>query len=92
MLLARVIGTMNATLKHPAFEGHKILLVEPLSDELSRKGDPFLAVDCVQAGVGATVLVAREGGSARIAVGDDKAPIHAAILGIVDFAGDRKID
>ncbi len=91
MLLARVIGTMNATLKHPAYDGHKILLVEPLSDSLERKGDPFLAIDTVQAGVGATVLVAREGGSARMAVGDDKAPIHAAILGIVDFAGDRDV-
>ena len=93
MLIARVIGTMNATLKHPAYEGQKILLVEPLSDDtLERRGDPFLAVDCVQAGVGATVLVAREGGSARMAVGDDSAPIHAAIMGIVDFVGERKID
>jgi microcompartment protein CcmK/EutM len=90
MLIARVIGTINATLKHEAFEGHKILLVQPLTDDLKDKGDPFLAVDVVQAGVGATVLVAREGGSARIAVGDDHAPIHAAILGIVDMVGESK--
>ncbi len=91
MLLAKVIGTMNATLKHAAFEGHKILLVQPLTDDLQEKGETFLAVDVVQAGIGATVLVAREGGSARIAAGDDSAPIHAAILGIVDMVGDKHI-
>lgn len=92
MLIARVVGTMNATLKHPDFEGHKILLVQPLTDDLSKeKGEAFLAVDTVQAGVGATVLVVREGGSARIAVGKDDAPVHAAILGIVDMVGDQRV-
>lgn len=91
MLIAKVIGTMNATLKHPDYEGHKILLVQPLGDDLAEKGDAFLAVDTVQAGVGATVLVVREGGSARIAVGKDDAPVHAAILGIVDMVGDKTI-
>ena len=91
MLIAKVIGTMNATLKHPDYEGRTILLVQPLSDDLQEKGDPFLAVDTVQAGTGATVLGVREGGSARIAVGKDDAPIHAAILGIVDMVGDKTI-
>ncbi|MBM3269613.1 MAG: EutN/CcmL family microcompartment protein [Candidatus Sericytochromatia bacterium] len=91
MLIAKVVGTMNATLKHPAFEGRKILLVQPLTDDLREKGEVFLAVDTVQAGVGATVLVAREGGSARIAAGDESSPIHAAILGIVDMVGDQPV-
>lgn len=84
MLLAKVIGTMNATLKHPSFDGRTILLVQPLTDGLESTGAPFLAIDTVQAGIGATVLVTREGGSARIAARDEGAPIHAAILGIVD--------
>jgi ethanolamine utilization protein EutN len=92
MLLAKVIGTMNATLKHESCEGHKLLLVQPLTEDLEPKGDPFIAVDSVQAGVGATVLVVREGGAARISAGQDDAPIHAAILGIVDMVGDRRID
>lgn len=84
MLIARVIGTMNATLKHPLLEGAKILLIQPLTDDLEPKGTPFLAIDTVQAGVGATVVAVREGGSALIAYGNKEAPVHAAILGIVD--------
>jgi ethanolamine utilization protein EutN len=84
MLLAKVIGTMNATLKHPRLEGAKVLMIQPLTDDLAPKGTPFLAIDTVQAGVGATVVAVREGGSALIAYGDKEAPVHAAILGIVD--------
>jgi microcompartment protein CcmK/EutM len=50
-----------------------------------------VAVDTVQAGVGAIVLAGREGGSALIAAGEKNAPIHAAIFGIVDMVGDKKI-
>lgn len=88
MLLAKVIGTMNATLKHPRLEGAKILMLQPLGDDLTPKGAPFLAVDKVQAGVGATVLAVKEGGSALMAYGDKQAPVHAAVLGIVDMVGD----
>lgn len=91
MILAKVIGTMNATLKHPRLEGRKVLLIQPLSEELQPSGTPFLAIDTVQAGIGATVLAVREGGSALIACGDPQAPIHAAILGIVDQVGDQKV-
>lgn len=52
--------------------------------DLIETGDPFLAVDTVQAGPDTVVLATREGGSARLAMGDDHAPVHAAILGIVD--------
>lgn len=92
MMLAKVIGTVTATLKHPRLEGHKLMMVQPLSDTLEPKGAPFIAVDTVQAGIGATVVLAREGGSALIAIGDKQAPVHAAILGIVDAVGDRRVD
>lgn len=84
MMLARVTGTLVATQKHPAYEGHRILLVQPLTPELAAKGDPFYAVAHVQAGVGDTVLVAREGGSARMMLDCGEVPIHAAVAGIVD--------
>ncbi|HBN09268.1 MAG TPA: ethanolamine utilization protein EutN [Cyanobacteria bacterium UBA8530] len=91
MMLGKVIGTVNSTLKHEALKGSTLLLVQPLSEALAFKGVPFVAVDTVQAGVGATVLVGREGGSARMAMGNDQAPVHAAIFGIVDFVKDQKI-
>ena len=37
-----------------------------------------------QAGVGDTVLVVREGSSARQLVGLELAPVHAAVVGVVD--------
>lgn len=84
MLLARVTGTLVATQKHPAYEGRRILLVQPLTPELTPKGEPFYAVGHVQAGVGDVVLVAREGGSARMMLDTGETPIHAAVAGIVD--------
>jgi microcompartment protein CcmK/EutM len=84
MLLAKVTGTVVATLKHPDLEGHKLMQVQPIQPDGTPRGTSFVAIDLVQAGPGATVLVAREGGSARIAFGKDDAPVHAVILGIVD--------
>lgn len=84
MMLAKVTGTLVATQKHPAYAGHRILLVQPVTPELAAKGDPFYAVGHVQAGVGDLVLVAREGGSARIMLDAGEGPIHAAVAGIVD--------
>lgn len=84
MLLARVTGTLVATQKHPAYHGQRILLVQPVSPELEPKGDAFYAVALQGAGVGDLVLVAREGGSARIMLDMGELPIHAAIAGIVD--------
>ncbi|MEB3222115.1 MAG: EutN/CcmL family microcompartment protein [Candidatus Sericytochromatia bacterium] len=84
MLLARVEGTLVATQKHPAYVGHRILLVQPVTPEGQAKGAAFYAVAHVQAGVGDLVLVNREGGSARLLVDAGEAPIHAAVAGIVD--------
>lgn len=84
MLLARVTGTMVATQKHPAYAGQRVLLVQPVSPELEAKGEPFYAVAHMQAGVGDLVLVAREGGSARMMLDQGETPIHAAVAGIVD--------
>lgn len=90
MMLCRVLGNAVATLKHPAYEGRSVLVVQPLAqDAHTPMGSGFLAVDSVQAGPGDLVLVAREGGAARQILGRDTDPFHAVILGIVDDI-DRK--
>jgi len=83
MQSAKVIGTVTATNKHPAFKGLKLLIVQPYFAGKPR-GRSFLAADFAQAGVGDTVLVVREGSSTRQLLGDEFAPVHAAIIGIVD--------
>lgn len=84
MLLADVIGHVVATAKHGAFEGFKMLLVQPVTPEGRPLGPQMLAVDSVGAGAGERVLVVVEGKSAGDAVGNRQAPLDAAIVGIVD--------
>ena len=84
MQLARVIGTVVATQKHPAFGGAKLLLVQPVSLDDTPRGTALLAVDSVGAGVREKVLIVIEGRAAGEALGRKGAPVDAAIIGIVD--------
>ncbi len=87
MILGRVTGTVVATIKHPSYEGHKLLEVTPIDERGAPQGAALLAVDHAQAGVGDTVLVLKEGNGVRqILVGDLKAtlPILETIVAIVD--------
>jgi len=84
MQLARVIGTVVSTQKHPKFEGAKLLLVQPIEPDGAPRGTTLLAVDSVGAGVHETVLVVIEGRAAGEALGRKVAPVDAAIIGIVD--------
>jgi len=84
MLIAQVIGTVVATRKHELLIGSKIQIVQPLdSREQTAKGDPFVAVDAVGAGVGERVVVVR-GSSARLALDKESCPVDATIIGIID--------
>lgn len=85
MILAKVIGQVIATQKDPTHEGKKILLVQGLSLDNQLTGDPFVALDSVDAGVGDRVLAVQEGFSAMTSVGHSDAPIDAAIVGVVDL-------
>ena len=84
MLLASVIGHVVATAKHPAFEGSKMMLVQPVTPDGRPSGPEMMAVDSVGAGVGERVLVVVEGRSAGDAVRNRQAPLDAAIVGIID--------
>ncbi len=84
MLIARVIGTVVATRKHDRLFGSKIQVVQPLiPNEDKPIGHPFVAIDAVGAGVGELVVVVM-GSSARLGLNDDRAPVDAAIVGIID--------
>ncbi len=85
MILARVVGNVVSTEKHPQYRGYKILVVQPIDPGGAPKGRSFLALDGVQAGVGDTVLVVDEGGSARSVLGDEQAvTVRTVACGIVD--------
>jgi microcompartment protein CcmK/EutM len=84
MLIARVVGELVATQKHPSHEGRKLLLVQPLNLDGSDRGDAIVALDAVDAGIGDRVLIATEGFSAMTAVGRPQSPIDTAVIGFID--------
>ena len=85
MKICRVMGTVVATAKHPAYAGRTLLLVQPLDENGAAKGDSYIAVDVAQAGVGDLVLVSSEGnGTRQILKMGDTVPIRSLIVGIVD--------
>ena len=84
MQIARVVGTVVATQKHPKFEGAKLLLVQPVTLDDKPLGATLLAVDSVGAGVHERVLIVIEGRAAGEALGRKGAPVDAAIIGIID--------
>ncbi len=84
MKLARVIGTVVSTVKHPTYAGRTILLCQPLTPQGEAAGAQVVAVDHAQAGVGDRVLVLTEGTGVRQILGADAGPIRSVIVGIVD--------
>jgi ethanolamine utilization protein EutN len=84
MIIGRVIGEVVATRKHPSHERRKVLLVEPVRPDDSVQGEPILALDAVDAGVGDRVLVVQEGYSAMTAAGRPMSPIDMTIVAVVD--------
>ena len=83
MYLGRVIGTVVADRKTPGLVGGKLLLVQPVDDQLAPNGDIHAAVDTVRAGDGDLVWLV---GSREAALALDPwfVPVDAAIVGIVD--------
>ena len=86
MNLCRVLGTVVASEKHPAFHARKMLVVQPVDEQLKKPlGKSFLAVDhSSSAGKGDLVLVMREGNGVRQVLGEKMLPIRSLIVGVVD--------
>ena len=85
MRYCRVVGPLWATVKHPAFAGHSLFVVQPIDEHGADVGTSFVAIDHAQAGIGDRVLVLTEGNGVRqiLALGD-QVPIRSMIVGVVD--------
>jgi len=85
--LCRVEGAVVATAHHPAFDGRKLLIVQPVevsADGPRAAGASFLAIDDVQAGTGDLVLVMSEGNGVRQLVKmGAQVPIRSIIVAVV---------
>lgn len=83
MELGRVIGRLQATQRTENLAGVKLLIVQPLDENLAPVGRPLVAVDGAQAGPGDLVywVKGREG---AMVLPEPWACVDAGIAGIVD--------
>ncbi len=85
MMLAKVKGNVVSTHKNEHLKGHKLMLVHPIDLEGNLKGKKdTIALDLIDAGIGDTVLVAREGDAVQQILGHGDAPVNTIIIAIVD--------
>lgn len=83
MELAKVVGNVVCSVKDPSMEGFKLLILQPLNEHLQNVGDPFVALDPLQAGPG-DVVAWIGGREASLALPHELSPVDAAIVEIVD--------
>ncbi len=85
MILAKVVGNIVSDHKIEDYKSLKMLILQPIDPDGNPKGKTTLAVDNVQAGVGDTVLMMDEGGSARMLMEEPEIfTIRSVVAGIVD--------
>ena len=83
MRLARVIGTVVATVKNETIVGKKILVLKHLDSSRRPYGPAFLALDSIGAGVGEDIFYVRAK-EATFPFLPTEVPSDATIVGIVD--------
>ena len=85
MFLAKVTGNIVSTQKNSYLVTHKLLVVRPidLNGNFIGKTDS-IALDLIDAGIGDTVLVVKEGDAVQQILGHKNAPVNTIIKAIVD--------
>jgi microcompartment protein CcmK/EutM len=83
MFLARVKGTVVATVKHATLKGGSFLLVQRMEPDGSLAEVPNVVVDWQGATSGSTVIVSTDGDIARAQFGNTT-PARMVVMGIVD--------
>jgi microcompartment protein CcmK/EutM len=85
MQLAKVKGNLYSTQKNDYLVSHKLLVVRPI--DLNGKfigNNDLITLDLVDAGIGDTVLVTKEGDAVQQILGHKNAPVNTMIVGVVD--------
>lgn len=83
MKLGQVIGRVVSEVKVEAFDGLKLLLVQPINENLEKLGDPIVTVDTIQSNIG-QIIYYETSKEASMVLDKIMNPCDAAIVGIVD--------
>lgn len=84
MYIARVVGDVVSSIKHEQLQSHKLLLVQPVEPGGAPYGDPVIALDMVDSGIGDTVLIVDQGTATRQVLEVEKPTVRTLILGVID--------
>jgi microcompartment protein CcmK/EutM len=84
MQFGRVHGSAICTMKVEGIKGLKLLIVQPLDEQLRPKGALQVAVDVVQAGPGDLCVMGRSREAALAMPEETFVPVDLALIGIVD--------
>jgi len=83
MYLGRVVGCVWATVKNQNLTGHRLLVVQPVTPELTDTGRRIICTDWTGAGAGELIYWTRAR-EASFAFLPDEVVTDATIVGIVD--------
>jgi ethanolamine utilization protein EutN len=83
MFLARIEGTIIATVKHSTLGGCRFLVARRMEPDGTLADEPNVVVDWHGAAIGSTVLVSTDGDIARERFGNTT-PARMVVAGLVD--------
>ena len=83
MRIAKVIGTTISTIKDEQLKGRKLLIVRPTDETGAVYGQPYVAVDTLDAGLGDLVLTAHGSGGRQTYL-TRNSPVDAVIMAVID--------
>jgi ethanolamine utilization protein EutN len=84
MLLAKVIGNVWSTKKQEKILALRLLLVQPLGEDLEPVGNALVAADEIGAGFGEMVIVSQGAPAMQAFSKAELIPVDAVVVGIVD--------
>jgi len=83
MKLGKVIGRVVSTIKVESFEGLKLLLVQPIDENLKNIGDAIVMADTLSSDIG-QIIYYETSKEASMVLETTMNPCDAIIVGIVD--------
>ena len=82
MVIGKIIGTVWATHKNQRLTGHRLALVRPIDNEANEKGNMFVAIDPLGAGLDDVVLILQGSSAGKSIEGD--VPCDAVVVALVE--------